>query len=160
MLTYIVPFIILILIVVFIHEYGHYYFAKKYGVGVTDFSIGFGKEIFGWNDKSGTRWKICWIPLGGYVKFFGDRNVYSQADHEEIIKKYSKEEQDKLFTLKPLYQRALIVFGGPLANFILALVIFFQFILLLVKILHQLLLMKFKKTVLLWLEGLKKVMLF
>src|SRR5210317_1303912 len=126
MLTYIVPFIILILIVVFIHEYGHYYFAKKYGVGVTDFSIGFGKEIFGWNDKSGTRWKICWIPLGGYVKFFGDRNVYSQADHEEIIKKYSKEEQDKLFTLKPLYQRALIVFGGPLANFILALVIFFS----------------------------------
>ena len=81
-MTYIIPFIILILIVVFIHEYGHYYFAKKYGVGVTDFSIGFGKEIFGWNDKSGTRWKICWIPLGGYVKFFGDRNVYSQADHE------------------------------------------------------------------------------
>ena len=126
MLTYIVPFIILILVVVFIHEYGHYYFAKKYGVGVTDFSIGFGKEIFGWNDKSGTRWKICWIPLGGYVKFFGDRNVYSQADHQEILEKYSEEDQKKLFTLKPLYQRALIVFGGPLANFILALVIFFS----------------------------------
>ena len=126
MLTYIVPFIILILVVVFIHEYGHYYFAKKYGVGVTDFSIGFGKEIYGWNDKSGTRWKICWIPLGGYVKFFGDRNVYSQADHQEILEKYSEEDQQKLFTLKPLYQRALIVFGGPLANFILALVIFFS----------------------------------
>ncbi len=126
MLTYIIPFIILILIVVFIHEYGHYYFAKKYGVGVTDFSIGFGKEIFGWDDKSGTRWKICWIPLGGYVKFFGDRNVYSQADHEEILKKYTLEEQQKLFTLKPLYQRTLIVFGGPLANFLLALVIFFS----------------------------------
>ncbi len=126
MLTYIVPFIVLILIVVFIHEYGHYYFAKKYGVGITDFSIGFGKEIFGWNDKSGTRWKICWIPLGGYVKFFGDRNVYSQTDHDEILKKYSQEEQQKLFTLKPLYQRALIVFGGPLANFLLALVIFFS----------------------------------
>jgi regulator of sigma E protease len=126
MLTYIIPFIILILVVVFIHEYGHYYFAKKYRVGVTDFSIGFGKEIFGWNDKSGTRWKICWIPLGGYVKFFGDRNVYSQADHQEILEKYSEEDQQKLFTLKPLYQRALIVFGGPLANFILALVIFFS----------------------------------
>ena len=125
-MSYIVPFIILILIVVFIHEYGHYYFAKKYGVGVTDFSIGFGKEIFGWNDKSGTRWKICWIPLGGYVKFFGDRNVYSQTDHEEILKKYSEEDQKKLFTLKPLYQRALIVFGGPLANFILAFFIFFS----------------------------------
>ncbi len=126
MLNFILPFIVLILIVVFIHEYGHYYFAKKFGVGVTDFSIGFGKEIFGWNDKSGTRWKICWIPLGGYVKFFGDRNVYSQADHKEIIEKYSEDDQKKLFTLKPLYQRSLIVFGGPLANFLLALVIFFS----------------------------------
>jgi len=126
MLTYILPFIVLILVVVFIHEYGHYYFAKKYGVGITDFSIGFGKEIFGWNDKSGTRWKICWIPLGGYVKFFGDRNVFSQADQEKIIKKYNKEDRDKLFVLKPLYQRVLIVFGGPLANFLLALVIFFS----------------------------------
>ena len=126
MLTYIIPFLILILVVVFIHEYGHYYFAKKYGVGVTDFSIGFGKEIFGWNDKSGTRWKICWIPLGGYVKFFGDRNVFSQADQEKILEKYNKEDQEKLFVLKPLYQRVLIVFGGPLANFLLAIVIFFS----------------------------------
>ena len=77
-MNFIIPFIILITIVVFVHEYGHYYFAKKYGVGVKDFSIGFGKEIFGFNDKSGTRWKFCLIPLGGYVKFFGDRNVFSQ----------------------------------------------------------------------------------
>ncbi|MDB2485528.1 RIP metalloprotease RseP [Candidatus Pelagibacter bacterium] len=126
MLSYILPFIVLIVIVVFIHEYGHYYFAKRFGVGVTDFSIGFGKEMFGWNDKSGTRWKICVIPLGGYVKFFGDRNVYSQADNDKIIKEYSKEDQDKLFVLKPLYQRALIVFGGPLANFLLAILIFFS----------------------------------
>ena len=60
---------------------------------VTDFSIGFGKELFGWNDKHGTRWKVCAIPLGGYVKFFGDRNVYSQADHEEILEKYNEEEK-------------------------------------------------------------------
>ncbi len=126
MLSYIIPFIILILIVVFIHEYGHYYFAKKYGVGVTDFSIGFGREIIGWNDSSGTRWKICWIPLGGYVKFFGDRNVFSQTDQEKLIEKYNEEERKKLFVLKPLYQRALIVFGGPLANFLLALAIFFS----------------------------------
>ena len=124
MLNSILPFITLILVVVFIHEYGHYYFAKKYGVGVTDFSIGFGKEIFGWNDKSGTRWKICWIPLGGYVKFFGDRNVFSQADQEKIINKYSSEDQKKLFVLKPLYQRAIIVAAGPFANFLLAIVIF------------------------------------
>ncbi len=126
MFDFILPFIVLILVVVFIHEYGHYYFAKRYGVGVTDFSIGFGQEIFGWNDKSGTRWKICWIPLGGYVKFFGDRNVFSQADQEKIIKKYNEEDRKKLFVLKPLYQRVLIVFGGPLANFLLALVIFFS----------------------------------
>ena len=124
MLNSILPFIVLILVVVFIHEYGHYYFAKKYGVMVTDFSIGFGKELFGWNDKLGTRWKICWIPLGGYVKFFGDRNVFSQSDQEEIIKKYSEEERKKLFILKPLYQRSLIVAAGPIANFILAVVIF------------------------------------
>ena len=124
--SYLIPFLILIMIVVFIHEYGHYYFAKRFKVGVTDFSIGFGKEIFGWNDKSGTRWKICWIPLGGYVKFFGDRNVFSQADQEKLIKQYNDIDREKLFVLKPLYQRVLIVFGGPLANFILALVIFFS----------------------------------
>mgnify|MGYP001182801472 FL=1 len=123
-MNFIIPFIILITIVVFVHEYGHYYFAKKYGVGVKDFSIGFGKELFGFNDKSGTRWKFCLIPLGGYVKFFGDRNVFSQAEQSEILKKYSKNDQAKLFITKPLYQRALIVFGGPLANFLLAILIF------------------------------------
>ena len=123
-MNYIIPFIILIMIVVFIHEYGHYYFAKRYGVGVTDFSIGFGREIFGWNDKSGTRWKVCWIPLGGYVKFFGDRNVFSQTEQQEIINKYSEDDRQKLFILKPLYQRSLIVAAGPLANFFLAILIF------------------------------------
>ena len=124
LMNFLIPFLILITVVVFVHEYGHYYFAKKYGVGITDFSIGFGKEIFGWNDKSGTRWKICWIPLGGYVKFFGDRNVFSQAEQQELINKYSKEDREKLFILKPLYQRSLIVAAGPLANFVLAIIIF------------------------------------
>ena len=123
-MSYLVPFLILITIVVFIHEYGHYYFAKHYGVGVTDFSIGFGREIFGWNDKSGTRWKVCWIPLGGYVKFFGDRNVFSQSEQQDTINKYNDEEKSKLFILKPLYQRSLIVAAGPIANFVLAIVIF------------------------------------
>ena len=124
MFEFVLPFMILIIVVVFVHEYGHYYFARRYGVGVTDFSIGFGKELFGWNDKSGTRWKICLIPLGGYVKFFGDRNVFSQSDRDEILKKYDEKDREELFTLKPLYQRAWIVFGGPLANFILAIFIF------------------------------------
>ena len=123
-MNYILPFLILITIIVFIHEYGHYYFAKKYGVGVTDFSIGFGKEVFGWSDKSGTRWKICWLPLGGYVKFFGDRNVFSESEQQDIINKYSDEDKKKLFILKPLYQRSIIVAAGPLANFVLAIVIF------------------------------------
>ena len=123
-MNYLIPFLILITVVVFIHEYGHYYFAKKYGVGITDFSIGFGKEIFGWNDKSGTRWKICWLPLGGYVKFFGDRNVFSESEQLEVINKYSEEDRQKLFILKPLYQRSLIVVAGPLANFLLAIIIF------------------------------------
>ena len=123
-MNYLIPFLILITVVVFIHEYGHYYFAKKYGVGITDFSIGFGREIFGWNDKSGTRWKICWIPLGGYVKFFGDRNVFSQSEQEAIINRYSEEDRKKLFILKPLYQRSIIVAAGPFANFLLAIIIF------------------------------------
>jgi len=123
-MNYLIPFLILITIVVFFHEYGHYYFAKKYGVGIADFSIGFGREIFGWKDKSGTRWKICWIPLGGYVKFFGDRNVFSESEQQEVINKYNDEDRKKLFILKPLYQRSIIVAAGPLANFALAILIF------------------------------------
>ena len=121
MLQYILSFIVLISIVVFIHEYGHYYFAKKYKVGVTDFSIGFGKELFGFNDKDGTRWKICAIPLGGYVKFFGDSNSASQPTS---LSKIDEDDHSKLLTTKPLYQRAIIVSAGPIANFILAIFIF------------------------------------
>ena len=124
MLTYIIPFLILLTIVVFIHEYGHYYFSRKYGVGVTAFSVGFGKELFGFTDKNGTRWKFSAIPFGGYVKFFGDHNVFSDFNREELRKQYSEEDQKKLLAFKPLYQRNLIAFGGPLANFILAFIIF------------------------------------
>lgn len=124
MLTYIIPFLILLTIVVFIHEYGHYYFARKYGVGVTAFSVGFGRELFGWTDKYGTRWKFSAIPFGGYVKFFGDHNIFSDFNREELRKQYSEEDQKKLLAFKPLYQRNLIAFGGPLANFILAFIIF------------------------------------
>ena len=122
--TFILPFLVLISLVVFIHEYGHYYVAKKFGVGATDFSIGMGKELFGFNDKSGTRWKFCLIPIGGYVKFFGDRNVYSQAEQKKLLNQYSPEDQKKLFAVKPLHQRALVIVAGPVANFLLAIVIF------------------------------------
>ena len=124
MLTYIIPFLILLTIIVFVHEYGHYYFAKRYGVGVTIFSIGMGKELFGWTDKSGTRWRFSLIPIGGYVKFFGDHSIFSDYNREELRKKYNDEDQKKLLAFKPLYQRNLIALGGPLANFILAFLIF------------------------------------
>ena len=123
MLTYLLGFLILLTIVVFIHEYGHYYFARKYGVGVTVFSVGFGQELFGYTDKHGTRWKFSAIPFGGYVKFFGDHSIFSDFNRDELRKKYNEEEQKKLLAFKPLYQRNLIAFGGPLANFILAFVI-------------------------------------
>ena len=124
LITYVIPFLILLTIVVFIHEYGHYYFARRYGVGVTTFSVGFGKELFGYTDKHGTRWKFSAIPFGGYVKFFGDHSIFSDFNREELRKKYNEEEQKKLLAFKPLYQRNLIAFGGPLANFILAFFIF------------------------------------
>ena len=124
MLSTILPFFILLTVVVFVHEYGHYYFAKKYGVKVEVFSIGFGKEIFGWNDKYGTRWKFSWIPLGGYVKFFGDHNIFSDFNKNELRKQYNEQEQNKLLAFKTLGQKTMILLGGPLANFFLAFVIF------------------------------------
>ena len=120
-MSYIIPFIILITIVVFIHEYGHYYFAKRYGVGVTDFSIGFGKELFGWNDKTGTRWKICLIPLGGYVSMITNKLIELEP---EVRDQLTEEQIQNTFDSKPKWQRASIMFAGPLANFILSIFIF------------------------------------
>tara|TARA_B100001057_G_scaffold483932_1_gene561323 strand:- start:185 stop:1324 length:1140 start_codon:yes stop_codon:yes gene_type:complete len=124
LINYILPFLIMITFVVFIHEFGHYYFAKKYGVGVPIFSIGFGKEIFGYTDRSGTRWKFTPFLIGGYVKMSGDENIYSQSKKEEILNKLSEEEKSKTLINKPIYQRTIIAFGGPLANFLLAILIF------------------------------------
>ena len=123
-LNYILPFLIMITFVVFVHEFGHYYFAKKYGVDVKIFSIGFGKELFGFTDRSGTRWKFAPFLIGGYVKMFGDENIYSQSKKEEILSKLSEEEKSKTLINKPIYQRTIIAFGGPLANFLLAILIF------------------------------------
>ena len=113
-LNFLIPFIILLTIVVFVHEYGHYFFARRYGVGVTDFSIGFGKELFGFNDKNGTRWKFCLIPLGGYVKFFGDRNVFSQSEQKEILKRYSFEDQKKIICSKTFISKIFNSFRRPI----------------------------------------------
>ncbi|MEO0637527.1 MAG: RIP metalloprotease, partial [Pseudomonadota bacterium] len=123
-IIYMLPaFIVVLSIVVFIHEMGHYLAGRWCGVGVKAFSIGFGKELFGWNDRRGTRWKVCLIPLGGYVKFHGDMNAAS-AGQAEVDPSLTEEERQQLFQLKPLWARAFIVLAGPLANFLLAIVIF------------------------------------
>ncbi|MFP4002733.1 MAG: M50 family metallopeptidase [Alphaproteobacteria bacterium] len=129
-LLYIIPgFIVVLTIVVFFHELGHFSVARLFGVKIDTFSIGFGKEIFGWNDRSGTRWKVSWIPLGGYVKFWGDENAASLPDREALERMKAKAGDDyrKNFHFKPVWQRALIVAAGPIANFILAIVIFAVF---------------------------------
>ena len=100
-------FVMLISIIVGIHELGHFLVARYFNIHVLKFKIGFGKEIFGFNDKNGTRWKFCLIPLGGYVKFFGDRNVFSQAEQQDILKKYSEEDQKKLFILSSPFDMSL-----------------------------------------------------
>ncbi len=120
-------FIIVLSIIVFIHEYGHYIVAKMCGVKIDAFSIGFGKELFGWNDKSGTRWKVSLLPLGGYVKMFGDSTAASTPDGD-LLEKMTEQEQKLAFHFKPLYKKMLIVAAGPVANFLLTIVIFVYFI--------------------------------
>ncbi len=115
-------FVLILSIIVFVHEFGHYFVAKLCGVKIDAFSIGFGPEICGWNDKSGTRWKICWAPLGGYVKMYGDVNPASMPDDEKM-QEMTPEEKKVAFHYKPLKAKAAIVFAGPLANFLLAIVI-------------------------------------
>jgi len=120
---YLIPFLFVLTVVVFFHELGHFTVARWCGVKVDVFSIGFGREIFGWNDKHGTRWKLSWIPLGGYVKFAGDENAASVPDRERLSH-IPLEERAGLFHFKPLSQRAAVVAAGPAANFILAILIF------------------------------------
>lgn len=120
---YVVPFLFVLTIVVFFHELGHFLVARWCGVRVLTFSIGFGPELLGFNDRHGTRWKLSAIPLGGYVKFFGDENAASVPD-TQTINQMTEEERRESFFFKPVPQRAAIVAAGPIANFILAIVIF------------------------------------
>lgn len=118
----IVPFLFVLTVVVFVHEMGHYLVGRWCGIGVTAFSIGFGPELAGFNDRRGTRWKICAIPLGGYVKFVGDMNAVSQPD-EEGIATLSTEERRVAFHTQPVWKRAATVFAGPLFNFLLTIAV-------------------------------------
>jgi regulator of sigma E protease len=109
---------------VFIHELGHYFVARLFGVGAESFSIGFGREVTGWTDKRGTRWKVGWLPLGGYVKFVGDLNPVSMPGEVDDV---SPEDRKRSFHHRPIWQRFLIVLAGPLSNFLLAILIFAAF---------------------------------
>ena len=106
------------------HELGHYWVARWFGVGAEVFSIGFGKEVAGWTDKRGTRWKIAALPLGGYVKFVGDADPSSIADHSDNL---TADQRRQSFHVRPPWQRFLIVLAGPMANFIIAILIFAAF---------------------------------
>ncbi len=123
-------FILVLSILVFVHEWGHYIVARMNGVKVEIFSIGFGKELFGFNDKSGTRWKVCLVPLGGYVKLFGDVDPASvkHADGVENartgeIRPFTEAERNAAFFAKPVWRKASIVFAGPAINYIFAIIL-------------------------------------
>jgi regulator of sigma E protease len=122
-LGYLIPFLFVLTIVVFFHELGHFLVARMCGIRVLVFSIGFGPELFGFNDGHGTRWKVSAIPLGGYVKFFGDENAASVPD-TDAVKTMSAADRAVSFFYQPIAKRAAVVAAGPIANFILAIVIF------------------------------------
>lgn len=119
----IVPFLFVLTIVVFFHELGHFLVARWCGVRVQVFSIGFGRELCGFTDRRGTRWKIAAIPLGGYVKFLGDENAASVPDRNAYAT-MSDDDRRHTFFFKPVAQRAAVVAAGPIANFLLAIAIF------------------------------------
>jgi regulator of sigma E protease len=124
LVAYIVPFLFVLTIVVFFHELGHFLVARWCGVRVLTFSIGFGPELIGFNDRKGTRWKLSAVPLGGYVKFFGDESEASTPSPETLAA-MSADDRKVSFHHKSVPARAAIVAAGPVANFILAIVIFF-----------------------------------
>lgn len=121
--AYVIPFLVVLTIIVFVHELGHYWVARRCGVRVEVFSIGFGRELIGWNDRHGTRWKISAVPLGGYVKFFGDADATSSADSATVAA-MSDADRKVSFHHQSLGARSAIVAAGPVANFIFAILIY------------------------------------
>ena len=122
----ILSFLLVIGPLIFVHELGHYFVGRWFGVKAEVFSIGFGREIAGWTDRRGTRWKVAWLPLGGYVRFAGDMNPASQPSPEWLA--LPPEERAQTFQAKAVWQRFLIVAAGPVTNFICAILIFTGFL--------------------------------
>ena len=118
--TYLPYFILVLTLLVFVHEFGHYWVGRRFGIHAEVFSIGFGPELFGWTDGNGTRWKISAIPLGGYVKFLGDSDASSATPSDQPL---SNEQRKRAFFTQPLHARAAVVLGGPLANLLFAFVL-------------------------------------
>jgi regulator of sigma E protease len=121
--SYALPFLFVLTVVVFFHELGHFWVARRCGVKIDAFSVGFGPELIGFNDRKGTRWKLCAIPLGGYVRFHGDDSAASTPDTEALAKMDEAEKRVSFFH-QPVGSRAAIVAAGPIANFLLAIAIF------------------------------------
>lgn len=128
LLSYVLPFLAVLTVIVFVHEMGHYLVARWNGVAIATFSVGFGRELVGWTDRSGTRWRISMIPLGGYVRFVGDMNAASVPD-PEAIKSLSKEQAAQLFFNKSVWQRIAVVVAGPAANVIFTFLVLYALLL-------------------------------
>jgi len=128
LLSYVVPFLAVLTVIVFVHEMGHYLVARWNGIAIQTFSVGFGRELFGWDDQHGTRWRISAIPLGGYVRFVGDMDAASTPDRE-VIAKADPELSKRLFANKNVWQRISVVLAGPVANVILTFVILYALLL-------------------------------
>ncbi|MBN9333255.1 MAG: RIP metalloprotease RseP [Devosia sp.] len=128
LLSYVIPFLAVLTVIVFVHEMGHYLVARWNGVAIQAFSIGFGRELIGWNDKHGTRWKISAIPLGGYVRFAGDMNASSMPD-PDAPELQDPELAPRLFVNKSVWQRIAIVAAGPIANVLLTFLILYALLL-------------------------------
>lgn len=120
----VLPFLVVLGVVVFVHEYGHYIVGRWCGIHAETFSIGFGKELFGWVDKRGTRWRLAALPLGGYVKFLGDADASSSGVDEETMAHLNPEQRTHSFPGAALWRRAATVGAGPVANFLLSISIF------------------------------------
>jgi regulator of sigma E protease len=128
LLSYVVPFLAVLTVIVFVHEMGHYLVARWNNVAIDTFSVGFGREIFGFNDKHGTRWRLSMIPLGGYVRFTGDMNAASVPD-AAALNNVDPALAPRLFVNKNVWQRISIVIAGPVANLLLTFVILYALLL-------------------------------
>ena len=133
---FVLPYLLVLGVVVTIHELGHFAAAKCFGTAIDRFSIGFGKAIFSWRDRSGVEWRVGWMPLGGYVRFAGDDNVASVPDADdlealrrELVAREGEGALKRYFHFKPVWQRAIIAAAGPMANFALAIALFSGFLL-------------------------------